>query len=140
MVFTLEISYGSPRSCASFNAFSKGRVERILSLEPPVGLVATIAIGRFGYNSGLPILDLVGLADRTVAKARARTTDGRLQPGHQRSNADYVFRRKPDLILIPQTFPPKAALPAMLDIWSHPDLETYYQWDPSFSGYRRLRP
>ena len=123
-----------------FDAYSKRRVKQILSLEPPVGLVASIAIGRFGYNSGLPILDLVGLADRTVAKARAGTTEGRLLPGHQRSDADYVFDRKPDLILIPQASPRRAPLPAMLDIWSHPDLETYYQWDPSFSGYRRLRP
>jgi hypothetical protein len=107
------------------------RAELLRSRRPPVRLVASMAIGRFGYYSRLPILDLYGIVDPSVARSKERTSvpDGRLLPGHQRSNASYVLARKPDYIVIPRRRAggPTPPLPAIVAIWGHPDLDTYYR-------------
>ena len=47
--------------------------------EPPVGLVAAVAIGELGYDSELPILDLVGLVAPVIARSQTEQR-GMIQP------------------------------------------------------------
>ena len=119
----------------------KAQVHHIAALPTPVDLVAHTAIGRFGYYSGLPVLDLLGLVDPRVARSSERGSGAKL-PGHQRSNVEYVFSRNPDLIVIPH---PKArrdsfVLPAVAALWADPRLEERYRWDRKIKAYRRLMP
>jgi arabinofuranosyltransferase len=69
---------------------------------PPNTLVATVPIGAIGYYSGEPILDLVGLADRTIAHS-AHTVPAELLTkqwiGHERHDTVYVLSRAPALIV-----------------------------------------
>ena len=104
----------------------------------PVRLVAATGIGFLGYRSGLPMLDLLGLVDSTVARSSdAEQSEGIALPGHSRSNANYVLSLRPDYLFIPQ----KGAsdyvlLNAHWDLWEHPDFERLYEWDSALSGYR----
>jgi len=66
-----------------------------LSALPP-GTVATIGIGAIGYVSERPILDLVGLADKTIA--RSPRIPG-AKPGHQHGDVDYELSRRPEYVV-----------------------------------------
>jgi hypothetical protein len=105
-------------------------------LEPPVQLVATVSIGRFGYYSGLPILDLVGLVDPAIARSR-KELPGRKIPGHQRVDTDYVFSRDPDVILIPKPGNRRFVPPAVKSLHADPRLEERYRFDPEIPGFVR---
>ena len=84
-----------------------------------------------------PQLDILGLVDPTIARSEAAQPLGApTLPGHQRSNADYVFEREPDYILIPRQF--SGGVAANREIWAHPDLAAHYAWDDEIVGYRRL--
>jgi hypothetical protein len=102
-------------------------------------LVATGAIGAFGYHARVPVLDLLGLVDREIARSEPDPGIAALRlPGHQRWNTGYVFARRPDYILIARKDSPgKGNLPAVAGLWQHPDLERLYVWDPGIGGYRR---
>ncbi len=103
----------------------------------PVRLVAVTGIGAFGYHSRLPIVDLLGLVDVTIARGPSTSSGaGYPVPGHVRSNADYILARKPDYILMPKKGAP-ALLNAHLDLWAHPDFERFYAWDTELKAYRR---
>ncbi len=103
----------------------------------PVRLIAVTGIGSFGYYSRLPILDLLGLVDATIARGPSASPGGGYPvPGHVRSNADYILARQPDYILMPKKGAP-ALLNAHLDLWAHPDFERLYAWDAELKGYRR---
>ena len=115
------------------------RSDRLRARAEPVGLVATGGIGAFGWYSGLPILDVLGLVDATIAHSQAPAdADARawLAAGHHRSNADYVFSRAPDYLLIPRRGSTGFVAPATLALWEHPSLADY-EWDPEVVGYRR---
>jgi len=58
-------------------------------------------------------------------------------PGHNRTDPDYVFGRKPDLIQIPKKGTPNLILPVMRDLWNDVRLEKNYYWDDKIKGYRR---
>jgi len=65
--------------------------------------IATVPIGAIGYFSGLDLLDLVGLASRSVAKAGASVPPrllGRRWIGHERHHTAHVLAREPDLIVL----------------------------------------
>lgn len=65
-------------------------------------LVATVPIGAIGYYSSLPILDLVGLTDETIARSGNGVPSDRLTRswiGHERSDTAYVLRREPGVIV-----------------------------------------
>jgi arabinofuranosyltransferase len=132
------------RDFAGGNAFVHALTERTGRLlrqqDPPIHLVAAGGIGVIGWESGLPIVDYLGLVDRSVARSRkAAAEDALLLPGHQRSDADYVFARKPDFIVIGRTVVEGATnLPATTAILEHPDLARYYVWqDGPLEGFRR---
>jgi arabinofuranosyltransferase len=69
---------------------------------PPGTLVATVPIGAIGYYSQLPILDLVGLTDRTIAHAGHSVPAELLTKqwiGHERHDTPYVLGRAPRVIV-----------------------------------------
>jgi hypothetical protein len=81
---------------AFFAGNALGTAAPLREQRPLLHLVAVAGIGVIGYYSGLPIADYLGLVDPAVAKsAPEHPGDYLLVPGHQRSNADYVFARRP---------------------------------------------
>ena len=108
---------------------------------PPGTALAAVPIGALGYYSGLPILDMAGLTDRTVA--RARTADlGAGWAGHERNDGAYILSRRPEILLLgnvyvdnrselpPGPFPPHK-VPAILareqDVVTHPAFRREYE-------------
>jgi len=77
---------------------------------PPGTLVATNAAGALPYFSDLPVIDMLGLTNRHIARARP-DTEGWI--GHERGDGAYVLDREPDLVILggaegsptPWTFP-----------------------------------
>jgi hypothetical protein len=66
----------------------------------PRGTVATVTIGAIGYYSGRPILDLVGLADQTIARSPHLAG---VAPGHDHADVEYVLSRKPEMaVMVPE--------------------------------------
>jgi hypothetical protein len=127
------------------NAFQDASIRRLVAKlrreSPPPRLIATGGVGRLGYYyPEVPILDILGLIDSTVARSReARTDDAFVLAGHQRSNVSYVLSRDPDVFAIPKPgdFP---AVPALIAIWQHPDFQARYEWDAELDAYRRKSP
>lgn len=73
-------------------------VGRALAARAPTGtLVATNAAGALAYWSDLPVIDMLGLTDRHIARARP---DTRAWIGHERGDGAYVLDRAPDLIVL----------------------------------------
>jgi len=117
------------------------RAAVLLGRGEEIALVATGAIGSFGFYARLPILDILGLVDATIARTRRSAEVERFAiPGHQRSNPDYVFSRKPDYILIGKRGKQRLGnvVTAPEEIREHPDLERHYEWDAEVRGYRRV--
>ncbi len=63
----------------------------------PGRTLATGAIGKVPFFSGLYTIDMLGLADPVIVHRPAATEA--FEPGHIKFDADYVFSRKPDLIV-----------------------------------------
>lgn len=110
---------------------------RVMRRIIPAGtLVADTAIGASGYLTNLPMIDMMGLTDRTIA--RTKMPMGKLYPGHERFNSAYVLSRKPAFILIctkvGTTPMPKcpyddegfASMPARTDMMKTPDFQRDY--------------
>ncbi len=79
-------------------ARSWSKVGRWLKLNTaPDNVIATIVPGALGYHSHRPMIDMLGLTDRSVG------LHGKVYPhaahGHARYNTDYVFERDPDIVL-----------------------------------------
>ncbi len=106
----------------------------------PNELVAAVGIGRIGYRSRMPVVDLLGLVDPVVAGASGSTghADTLLVAGHQRSNAPYVLERRPAVILIHDAG--KNTLPAARDLLDSPEFRQLYRFDPSIPAYRLRIP
>jgi arabinofuranosyltransferase len=118
------------------------RADVLRQRDETIALVATGAIGSFGFYSGLPILDILGLVDPTIARSRPSGEGERFAlPGHQRSNPDYVFSRKPDYLLIGKRGKQRLGnvVTAPDELREHPDLDRYYEWDAEVLGYKRRR-
>lgn len=127
---------------AKSERLGKRRARVLLEREEPIALIATGAIGSFGFYSQLPILDILGIVDATIARTDRTPVKKRFPlPGHQRSNPDYVFSREPDYILIGKPGRRRFGdlVTAPFEIRTHPDFDRYYEWDTQVFGYRRLR-
>jgi len=109
----------------------------------PKWTIAVDSAGAIPYFSELKTLDVMGLVDRTVARSRTQNI-GTGVSGHERSNADYVLKTRPDLIflnVILSTAPPidlrqldssrvfgeTYRYPAIIDIWNHPLFREEYR-------------
>jgi arabinofuranosyltransferase len=108
---------------------------------PPGTTLAAVPIGAVGYYSGLPVIDMVGLTDRTIARAPIADM-GAGWAGHEKHDGPYVLSRRPEILLLgnvyvdaqplvpPGQFPPHT-VPAILareeDIVSDPAFERDYE-------------
>jgi len=97
------VGHAIPPQGTSVRVLEWAQVGDYLREHTPKGtLVATVPIGAIGYYSNRPILDLVGLADRTIARA-GRTVPAELLTkqwiGHERNDTEYVLSRAPALIV-----------------------------------------
>lgn len=106
-----------------------------------VDLVAATAIGKFGYDLPVSILDMLGLVDAHIARSPPyKPTEPVLWlPGHMRTDAEYILSRRPDYIFIQRSWSVALRLPVHDDLWSNPDLERMYEWDEEMTAYRRRR-
>lgn len=108
---------------------------------PPGTKLAAVPIGAVGYYSGLHVIDMVGLTDRTVART-AVADMGAGWAGHEKHNGPYVLSRRPEVLLLGNVyvdarptlpeggFPPWSA-PAVLarerDVVMHPAFAREYE-------------
>ena len=117
--------------------FFEAQVAKLRELDPPAKLVAAIGIGQIGYfGREMTILDLVGLTNRHIARSSEEVQGSLVLPGHQKSDANYVFSRRPDVIYIPR-IGEAALLPTALSLHSDPRLLQEYQWNDHLAAYVR---
>jgi hypothetical protein len=118
---------------------SKRRIVRMHRNGIPAGArVGAAAIGALGYYGDFRVLDLLGLADRVIARS-SDTVQGAvlIGQGHLRSNVDYIFSQRPDALMIPaEAGPDVMVLTAVRALWEDPRLDQYYVWDRNLEGYR----
>jgi hypothetical protein len=60
----------------------------------PTALLATSSAGKLPYYSGLETIDILGLNDKHIARAPAKSAT----PGHGRFDTAYVLGKRPDII------------------------------------------
>jgi len=65
--------------------------------------VAVGSIGAIGYYAGLPILDTFGLTDAEIGRMPVPWM-GQASAGHEKGDAEVVFRRAPELIVFDRGF------------------------------------
>lgn len=65
---------------------------------PPGTRVALSPIGAFGYESRLPLIDVLGLTNREVASAPPDLSIG--VKGHHRHDGGWVLSREPEMIVL----------------------------------------
>lgn len=63
----------------------------------PDTVLAIYSVGQVPYFAGLPTIDMYGLADRHIARARPARWRGAI--AHERHDGAYVVGRRPDVIL-----------------------------------------
>jgi hypothetical protein len=64
----------------------------------PGSSVACVPIGAVAYYSGLPVIDMLGLADKHIARAPLPTGAG--WAGHEKRDGKYVLSRRPTYLLL----------------------------------------
>lgn len=69
---------------------------KFLGAQYPHRTLATDAIGKIPFFSGLYTVDMLGLIDPVIAHRRVSTKE--FDPGHVKFDPDYLLARKPDLI------------------------------------------
>jgi arabinofuranosyltransferase len=70
-----------------------------LGVAVPAGTrIALCPVGALPYHSGLPVVDMLGLTDRHIA--RVAPDRSYVYPGHQRHDGAYALARRPDLVLL----------------------------------------
>lgn len=87
------------RSCREPDAAARyGRVvgEWLRTNVAPETLVATNAAGSLAYFAELPVVDMLGLTDRHIAR---RPPDRRQWVGHEKGDGAYVLRRAPGIVI-----------------------------------------
>jgi hypothetical protein len=78
-------------------AYGKPVGRWLRSAFPDSTWVATNAAGCLPYYARLPTIDMLGLTDAHIARARP---DRQQWPGHERGDGDYVLSRRPDVIIL----------------------------------------
>ncbi|MDD0844992.1 hypothetical protein [Pseudomonas sp. Gutcm_11s] len=117
--------------------FFEAQVAKLRQLDPPAKLIAAIGIGQMGYfGREMTIIDLVGLTDRHIARSAEQIEGSLMIPGHQKSDANYVLSRRPDVIYIPK-LGEAALIPTLLSLHRDPRLSEEYQWDDDLAAYVR---
>lgn len=119
----------SLRSCREADAASRyGRsVGTWLRRSVPAGtLVATNAAGALPYFSELPVVDMLGLTDRHIARRRRDTSQW---VGHEKGDGAYVLGRRPGILVFggPEGSVEPWPFPGDIEIAAHPDFERLYE-------------
>ncbi|HWN42964.1 MAG TPA: hypothetical protein VNW71_12140 [Thermoanaerobaculia bacterium] len=70
---------------------------RYLGERHPGAVLASDAVGKMPYFSGMRTIDMLGLTDVHIAH-RPTKPGGRRVPGHNKTDPGYVLARRPDLI------------------------------------------
>jgi hypothetical protein len=70
---------------------------RLAEILPPGTTIGCGSTGAIGYYTGMPVLDILGLADRWIARHGAVVAT---QPGHLKTDGAYVVEKRPDLLLL----------------------------------------
>jgi arabinofuranosyltransferase len=70
---------------------------RLRDILPPGTTIGCGSTGAIGYYTDMPIVDILGLTERFIA--RHGTVVG-TQPGHLKTDGEYVFGKRPDLLLL----------------------------------------
>jgi hypothetical protein len=93
---------------------------------PPKSLVATNAAGALPYWSDLPVIDMLGLTDRHIAR---RPADSGRWIGHERGDGAYVLSRQPDIIIFggPEGSPAPWSFRSDQEIDAAPEFHTSYE-------------
>jgi hypothetical protein len=98
---------------------------------PPTTVVAANNVGILGYDSRLPVVDMLGLNDARIARAPGKRVG---IPGHESHDGGYVLDRNPHLIFV--------GLPWVVSE-RNPEEDVYRGWYPSdrdlFDDSRFLR-
>lgn len=88
-------------------------------------LVAVDALGCNGYFSTLPMLDMLGLADRYIAHHRPADF-GEGQLGHELGDEHYVLSREPDLVVFGTNGGREGVYPAGKRLVALPEFQRQY--------------
>lgn len=68
---------------------------------PDAKSLAVNAAGVIPYRTGLPAIDMLGLADRHIARAKVATSEeGNRFAGHFKHDGHYVLSRAPDVVVM----------------------------------------
>jgi len=70
---------------------------RLADILPPGTTIGCGSTGAIGYYTDLPVLDILGLTDRWIARRGAVVGT---QPGHLKTDGAYVVEKRPDLLLL----------------------------------------
>ena len=107
-----------------------------LAEEFPGATVAANNVGVLSYVSALPVLDMLGLTDRHIAKVPDKPLGF---PAHESHDGAYVLDRAPDLIFygVPLAYPGKVSRDQVLavgyasdrDLLADPRFERDYRFD-----------
>ncbi|GEM_PF-894340 len=78
--------------------------KHVARVMPEKSSIATIPIGALGFFSERKIIDIAGLTDKHIAHLDIET--GERNVGHEKFDYDYVFEKKPTVIMqLPALFP-----------------------------------
>ena len=107
---------------------------------PPGQKIGSIAVGAIGYHSKRPILDLLGLNDRAIARTPIELDRHHVwRAGHMKGSAAEVLRQRPEYLLLQATPPTDEP-----DQPPSADTRTYYPFvddllrSPEFHAQYRL--
>jgi len=103
----------------------------------PGSLVASTPAGSIAYHMRLPVLDMLGLNDRHIARSTPRY-EGWLRAGHMKGDGAYVLDRAPAYILLgnvavlPRPLSPAAMARQLVrrserEIWRDPRFARHYE-------------
>lgn len=70
---------------------------RLREILPPGTAIGCGSTGAIGYYTDMPIVDILGLTERFIARHGAVVGT---QPGHLKTDGEYVIGKRPDLLLL----------------------------------------
>lgn len=103
----------------------------------PDDRIALIPAGAIPYYADRPVVDMLGLTDRHIARRGKLSRTSLLW--HQRSDSGYVLDREPRIILVPPEPDPAVDILAVRDMHQNPRFrELYAETSLSCGGERRV--
>lgn len=140
LLFTLQpvSDDGRGRLTEKYAVDDRARIGRWLRDNVPDStVVATVPIGAIGYESGLTVIDMLGITDEHIAHRDLSIGSG--PAGHEKYDSEYVLDRQPDIIVLVDTLTPTpvnqgyyesvrlSLVTAFADMIENPRLEREYQ-------------